>query len=90
MFVDTCVICVVLPRSETVGTRQCKPKSHIVHTLSPGGVFWARRKRRWLLGLERLALQAMCEPDLDPRNRSVQDARLGQLAGDSFIFVSAG
>ena len=75
-------------RSQTLNTRGCTPSKGIVRTLTPGMICWERRRKGWLCGQERVALQGMCVADLAGPNSDVKHSRLAALAGDMYNLIS--
>ena len=71
-----------------MGARQCVPRRMICPPLAPGVCMWGRRTRRYLLGQERMALQAMSRADVALGNQAVTAYRCGLLAGDMFNLAS--
>ena len=52
---------------------------------------WARKRKRLVLGVERLALQGMSTCDINIQNlRNSPDHRMQMLAGDMFNLISYG
>ena len=79
---------ILIARSESLNTRCCRP-SPDVPTLSPGMGLWARKRKRLVLGLERLALQGMSRCDINVENlRNSSDQNMQKLAGDMFNLIS--
>ena len=52
---------------------------------------WARRRKRIVIGVERLALQGMSVTDIHVANRyTTSSGKMQKLAGDMFNLVSYG
>ena len=81
---------ILIARSESLNTRCCRPSAD-VPTLSPGMGLWARKRKRFVLGVERLALQGMSRCDINVENlRNSPDHHMQKLAGDMFNLISYG
>ena len=76
--------------SETLNTRCCRPSLDIP-TLAPGTCLWARKRKRLVFGVERLALQGMSTCDINVENlRHSDSAQMQKLAGEMFNLISYG
>ena len=89
-----CVVCSFLfPRASSLGKHGganiLNPKSYIA-SLSPGMKPWARRRKRWLVGQERLAMQGVAVDEIHDRNKEMPfvQSKMNQMAGEMVNLLS--